>query len=46
LENEKFCVFYFFDLITAIGQKNNFYGETGNQIYKIRVSTKKQAPLK
>jgi hypothetical protein len=26
--------------ITAIGQKNNFYGETGNQIYKIRVSTK------
>jgi hypothetical protein len=28
-----------FDLITAIGQKNNFYGETGNQIYKIRVST-------
>lgn len=33
-------VLFFFTSIIAIGQKNNFYGETGNQIYKIRISTK------
>jgi hypothetical protein len=31
---------FFLTSITAIGQKNNFYGETGNQVYQIKIPLK------